>query len=136
MLPSITAHQRQSHKTGRYNIGDVPGGVPFPSLSYAIEETPHEELVDDADETALRERIFDVYQIPAPDFSPDVTPIDESQYYPSQHQQSVSGAIYSNSLTSGAGTVGILGIAVEHGFEGGQEDADKAMVQAGQTSRS
>jgi hypothetical protein len=57
-------------------VGNVPGGVPFPSLSYALEETPAEEYVDDAEESILRERIFGVTEPPPVDFSPDIDPIE------------------------------------------------------------
>ncbi|THG97347.1 hypothetical protein EW026_g4628 [Hermanssonia centrifuga] len=66
-----------SQETGRYNIGDAPGSIPFPSLEYALEVTPADELVDDSEETVLRDNVFNVEDIPAPDFSLDVDPIDD-----------------------------------------------------------
>lgn len=50
-------------------------GVPFPSLEYESEPTPDDEIVDDSEETAKRNVVFDVASIPSPDFSLDVEPI-------------------------------------------------------------
>lgn len=36
-----------SQQSGRYNLGSLPGEVEFPSLSYAAEETPEDEVVQD-----------------------------------------------------------------------------------------
>ncbi|KAJ3558602.1 hypothetical protein NM688_g821 [Phlebia brevispora] len=63
-----------SQETGRYNVGDA-AGVPFPSLDYALEPTPEDEVVDDWEETRRRNAVIDVDDVPPPDFSLDVDPI-------------------------------------------------------------
>ena len=45
-------------------------------MSYTLEPTPADELIDDAAESLLRAAVFDVGDIPAPDFSLDVDPIE------------------------------------------------------------
>ncbi|CAL1709886.1 unnamed protein product [Somion occarium] len=65
-----------SQESGRYNIGDVPGAPPFPSLSFEVEETPEDEVVDDTEESALRDAVFNVEVIPEPDFTLDIDAIE------------------------------------------------------------
>ena len=63
-------------QNGRYNVGDsVPGAPPFPSLSYASEATPEDEIVDDTEETILRNRRFSK-GLPPVDFSLDAEAIE------------------------------------------------------------
>lgn len=68
----------KSHQqSARYNVGDsVPGAPPIPSLSYAAEETPGDEVVDDTEETILREKRFCRKELPPVDFSLDSEPIE------------------------------------------------------------
>ncbi|KAK7683855.1 hypothetical protein QCA50_013233 [Cerrena zonata] len=65
-----------SQESGRYNIGDVPGAPPFPSLSFEAEATPEDEVVDDTEESALRDAVFNVEVIPEPDFTLDIDAIE------------------------------------------------------------
>lgn len=57
-------------QSGRYNVG-VIDGIEFPSLSYESESTPEDEVVDDAEESVLREKVFNIKDIPPPDFTID-----------------------------------------------------------------
>lgn len=57
-------------------MGHFPDGIDFPCIAYHLESTPSDELVDDSSETKLRNDIFSVKDIPAPDFSIDADPIE------------------------------------------------------------
>lgn len=61
-------------QSGRYNVGNIEGEVPFPSLSFEVEATPEDEVVDDTEESALRDAVFNVKDVPPPDFTIDDDP--------------------------------------------------------------
>lgn len=52
--------------------------MPFPSLPCAWEDTPEDEVVDDSEESAIRDGIFNVANVPAPDFTLDDDPVTAS----------------------------------------------------------
>lgn len=68
--PRTRHHLTARLQSARYNVG-VIDGISFPSLSYAAEPTPEDEVVDDTEESRLRELIFNVKDIPPPDFTID-----------------------------------------------------------------
>ncbi|KIM35562.1 hypothetical protein M413DRAFT_32419 [Hebeloma cylindrosporum] len=83
-----------SQSSGRYNIGDVPGGVPFPKLSFEAEPTPEADIVNDAEESRIRDLTFNVEHIPEPELTIDVDAIESG----SQKTATKSSIIVSNLL--------------------------------------
>jgi hypothetical protein len=73
---AMGGHMAWAQGSGRYNLGEGIGDIPFPSLKCQFEETPSDEVVDDTDETVLREALLNVDSIPPPCFSDDVFPIE------------------------------------------------------------
>lgn len=50
--------------------------MPFPKLAFEAEPTPEVDLVDDTEESRLRDLVFNIEHVPEPELSPDVGAIE------------------------------------------------------------
>ncbi|KAF5343069.1 hypothetical protein D9758_011143 [Tetrapyrgos nigripes] len=92
-------------QSGRYNVGDIDG-ITFPSLSWAAEPTPEDEVVDDTEESLRRDKIFnvDAKDIPPPDFT-----IDDDEIFLSNPHAHIQQYV---KLPERPKNVGIIGLEV------------------------